>query len=62
MGLPDLQVLVPYEELVKLVTASERVDELLDKVSALEAQQTALRGQFTELMIAFGDLQKFVKD
>ena len=62
MGLPDLQVLIPYEELVKLATASERVDELLQKVSSLESQQTALRGQFIEVMEAFGELRDFVKD
>ena len=61
-GLTDLQVLVPYEELVKLVTTSHRVDEMQSKVSSLEAQQTALWGQLTEVMEAFGELKKYVID
>ena len=60
--LPDFQVLIPYTELAALLEASEKLDSLLAENKRLEDQQEALRGQFAELMIAFGDLRKFVTD
>ena len=60
--LPDLQVLISYRDLVGLLDASEKLDELLAANFRLTAQQSALRSQFTELMEAFGELKAFIKD
>ena len=54
---PDnLQVIIPYQQLISLLNASQRVDALDKKMDRLMLQQAALRNQFTELMEAFSKL------
>ena len=54
---PDnLQVIIPYQQLISLLNASQRVDALDKKMDRLMLQQAALRNQFTELMEAFKQL------
>ena len=60
--LPDLQVLIPYQDLLGLLRASEKVDSLQADNDKLREQLSALRSQFTELMEAFKDLRAFVQD
>lgn len=52
----NLQVIIPYRELVNLLNAAQRVDTLDKKMDRLLSQQAALRGQFLELMEAFKQL------
>ena len=52
----NLQVIIPYRELVNLLNASQRVDALDKKLERVLEQQTALRGQFLELMDTFRQL------
>lgn len=58
----DPQVLIPYSQLVELLEASDRLESIEDDVKYIRKTQDALRSQFTELMIAFGDLKRFVSD
>lgn len=60
--LPDLQVLIPYQELVALLEASDKLDDISNAYSRLQEQQEALRGQFIKLAEQFGDLRDFIKD
>lgn len=52
----DLQVIIPYSQLMGLLNASQRVQELDKKMDRVLQQQAALRGQFMELMDAFRQL------
>ena len=52
----NLQVIIPYQQLITLLNASQRVDALDKKMDRLMLQQAALRNQFTELMEAFKQL------
>lgn len=56
-GQEDFQVVVSLKKLLELMESAERADELTDKVESLDRQQTALRGQFLELMEKFKELQ-----
>ena len=56
-GQEDFQVIVSLKKLLELMESAERADELTDKVESLDRQQTALRGQFLELMEKFKELQ-----
>ena len=60
--LPELQVLIPYSQLMDLLKASETVDQLSADNKRLHDQLSSLRTQFVELMDAFGELRSFVKD
>ena len=54
---PDnLQVIIPYQQLISLLNASQRVESLDKKMERLLVQQAALRYQFTELMEKFNEL------
>lgn len=52
----NLQVIIPYRELVTLLNASQRVEALDKKMERVLEQQAALRGQFVELMETFRQL------
>ncbi len=54
--LPDIQVLIPYRDLVELLQASQELKDLRKEISHLRDQQGALRLQFTELMEMLQDL------
>ena len=43
-------VLLPYSQLMELLDASRMIQQLTKDIRRLEQQQTALRGQFFELM------------
>ena len=58
----DPQVLIPYSQLVDLLEAADRLETIEDDLKYIRTAQDALRSQFTELMIAFGDLKRFVSD
>lgn len=59
---PDYQVLVSYKELCALLEASRKLDELTKRQDRLQMQFNKLNERFLELMIAFGDLKKYVND
>ena len=58
----DPQVLIPYSKLVDLLEASERLGGIEQDMKRILKMQDALRSQMAELMIAFGDLKRFVSD
>lgn len=58
----DPQVLIPYSQLVDLLEASERLGGIEQDMKRVLKMQDALRSQMAELMIAFGDLKRFVSD
>ena len=60
--LPDIQVLIPYKELLELLDASKQVKLLQEDNKRLHEQFGALRSQFTELLDQFRDLKDFVQD
>lgn len=59
---PELQVLIPYKDLMELLEASRQIEQLKIDNKRLHKQFEALRLQFTELMDAFGDLRSYVSD
>lgn len=59
---PDIQVLIPYKDLCALLEAAQQVEELNKRHARLQQQFDALNQRFLELMIAFGDLRKYVID
>lgn len=60
--LPDIQVVIPYKDLVELLEASRQIESLKEDNKLLHEQLGALRSQFLELMEQFGDLKRFVQD
>lgn len=58
----DPQVLIPYSQLVELLEASDRLGSIESDVQRILKMQDAMRSQMSELMIAFGDLKRFVSD
>ena len=50
----DPQVLIPYSQLVDLLEASERLGGIEQDMKRIS--------QMSELMIAFGDLKRYVSD
>lgn len=61
-GKPDYQVLIPYKDLCTLLEAAQKVDDLNNRYTRLERKFEKLQERFLELMIAFGDLKRFVND
>lgn len=59
---PELQVLIPYKDLLELLEASRQIEQLKKDNKRLHKQLDALRTQFIELMEAFGDLKWYVSD
>ena len=60
--LSDIQVVIPYKDLVELLEASKEIKDLRSDNKRLHEQFDALRSQFLELMEQFGDLRRFVQD
>ena len=60
--LPELQVLIPYKDLMELLAASRQIEQLKKDNKRLHNQMIQLRSQFTELMDAFGELKRYVSD
>ena len=58
----DPQVLITYSQLVDLLEASERLGGIEQDMKRILKMQDALRSQMSELMIAFGDLKRYVSD
>lgn len=59
---PDIQVLIPYKDLMELLEASKQIEALKKDNKKLHEKHDALRSQFLELMEAFGDLKRYVTD
>lgn len=59
---PDLQVLIPYKDLMELFEASRQIEQLKEDNKRLHKQLDSLRSEFVELMDAFGDLKHYVSD
>lgn len=59
---PELQVLIPYKDLMELLEASRQIEQLKKDNKRLHKQLDALRSEFVELMDAFGDLRSYVSD
>ena len=53
----DFQVLVPLRKLLALLETAGKADGLADEVARLQDQQSALRGQFLELLEKFKELE-----
>lgn len=62
MGRSEYQVLVPYEELTRLIQAGERVEHLEKRLTKQAEQMAALRSQYVELLDEFRRLRDFVMD
>ena len=60
--LPDIQVVLPYKDLVELLEASKQIESLKEDNKRLHVQLGALRSQFLEVMEQFGDLKRFIQD
>ena len=60
--LPDIQVVIPYKDLVELLEASKEIKDLRSDNKRLHDQLGALRTQFTELMDQFRELKEYVTD
>ena len=60
--LPELQVLIPYKDLMELLEASRQIEQLKKDNKRLHKQLYALRSEFVELMDAFGELRRYVSD
>lgn len=60
--LPDIQVVIPYKDLVELLEASRQIESLKEDNKRLHEQIGALRSQFLELMEQFRELKDFVQD
>ena len=58
----DLQVVLPYKELLELLEASKQVKILSAQLAALLESQAALRSQFLELMEKYRELKDYVTD
>ena len=59
---PELQVLIPYKDLMELLEASKQIEQLKKDNKRLHNQMTELRSQFTEVIDAFGELKRYVSD
>lgn len=59
---PQLQVLIPYKDLMELLEASREIEQLKQDNKRMHTKFDALRSQFLELMEAFGDLKNHVSD
>lgn len=55
--LPDLQILIGYEDLQELLNAAAEVDTLRKEQQRNREQISALRSQFVELMDRFREIQ-----
>lgn len=53
----DIQVIIPYRDLVELLGAAYEVGALRDDMKLVRAQLAALRSQFTELMELYREYQ-----
>ena len=60
--LPDIQVVLPYKDLVELLEASKEIKDLRSDNKRLHEQLGSLRSQFLELMDQFRELKDFVQD
>lgn len=60
--LPDIQVVLPYKDLVELLEASKEIKDLRSDNKRLHEQLGSLRSQFLELMDQFRELKNFVQD
>ena len=55
LSLPDLQVIIPYRDLVELLGAAYEVDTLRSEVKQTRQQLSALRLMFSDLMEKLSD-------
>lgn len=55
--LPELQVIIPYKDLQRLLYAAGEVESLKVEQQQNRNQMSALRLQFTELMERFKEIQ-----
>lgn len=61
-SVPELQVVLPYSRLLELLDAAQAVEDLRRENKRLEEQLSALRSQFTEMLVVLGDLKKEIED
>ena len=57
---PDIQVLIPYKDLVGLLKASEELPELRKENAEMKEQIFALRQLFVECLDKLHDLEKII--
>lgn len=58
----ELQVVIPYQQLVNLLEAADRCAEYQKVLDHQQAQIDALRGMFSELGAVLSDLRRDLKN
>ncbi|MBQ2858612.1 MAG: hypothetical protein IJE78_16145, partial [Bacteroidaceae bacterium] len=56
----NYSVLIPYEDLVKMVDLAKKVDQIEDQYARLQEQYVAIRGMFSECLDKIKEIREFV--
>ena len=56
----DFPVLIPYQDLVRLVEVAKNIDQFSDRLSRMDDQLSALKGLYSELLEKVRELDKLV--
>lgn len=58
----NYSVLIPYEDLVKMVDMANKVEQIEEQYSRLQEQYAAIRGMFSECLEKIKEIREFVRD
>lgn len=58
----NYSVLIPYEDLVKMVDLAKKVEHIEDQYARLQEQYAAIRGMFSECLEKIKEIREFVRD
>ena len=56
----DFPVLIPYQDLVRLVEVAKNIDQFTERLSRTDEQLTALKGLYSELLQKVRELDKLI--
>lgn len=56
----NYSVLIPYEDLVKMVDLAKKVEHIEEQYSRLQEQYAAIRGMFSECLEKIKEIREFV--
>ena len=56
----NYSVLIPYQDLVKMVELAHKVDQIELQYSRLQEQYAAIRGMFSECLDKITEIREFV--
>lgn len=56
----NYSVLIPYEDLVKMVEVSKKVEQIELQYTRLQEQYAAIRGMFSECLDKINEIRDFV--